>query len=300
MAGKNFYYYRTLHKLRKFIQPRVSIKLGHKTIIVPTDNVEESITLYHWQPTWKTEIIRKLLPLKVGDFIDIGANIGQTLFDFLAVQHQCQYIGFEPNLRCMNQLQKILHHNQLDNCTIVPIGLSNSNNILTLYLNYGLPIDSAATTIDNLRPGRNFETHFIPCYCFDDIRETLGIQAISLVKIDVEGAELAVLEGMRNSLIEFKPLVICEVLYADSQANLEDYSQHIKELMALLIDIKYSVFRICKVNDAGNVEKIARISSFPVKLWTEQNANECDYLFVPEDEIDKIAHSGIAYEIVSL
>ncbi|MBD2434585.1 MULTISPECIES: hypothetical protein [Fischerella] len=106
MAGKKFYYYRTLHKLRKFIQPRVPIKLGYKTIIVPTDNVEESITLYHWQLTWKTETIRKLLPLKVGDFIDIGANIGQTLFDFLAVQHQCQYIDlFVPE----DEIDKIAH-----------------------------------------------------------------------------------------------------------------------------------------------------------------------------------------------
>jgi hypothetical protein len=37
------------------------------------------------------------------------------------------------------------------------------------------------------------------------------IEAPTVVKIDVEGAEVAVLEGMRRVLAEHRPVVICEL-----------------------------------------------------------------------------------------
>jgi hypothetical protein len=45
----------------------------------------------------------------------------------------------------------------------------------------------------------------------DDLVADGSIKPPTVVKIDVEGAELAVLQGMRHTLAEHRPAVICEL-----------------------------------------------------------------------------------------
>lgn len=45
----------------------------------------------------------------------------------------------------------------------------------------------------------------------DDLVEAGTIRPPSLVKIDVEGAELEVIEGMRRTLLQYRPVVLCEM-----------------------------------------------------------------------------------------
>lgn len=291
MFCKKPYYQFVPYRLLKRVQSSVHMRLNDKSLIMPTCRIG-SLTCLLWQPGWKTELIRWLLPRKKGAFVDVGAHVGTTLLDFLATQQRGRYIGFEPTPDCIDFLRYILRINRLNNCIIVPAGLFNSNKVLPLYLNPDHPLDSGATLIENLRPGRPVEMQYVPCYRFDDIREAIEIQAISLVKIDVEGGELEVLEGMRTSLAEYRPFVICEVLYADHKANLDSCARRTKALMKLLTDAGYVTFKIQKKSIHGNMDTLIRISSFPVTWYTEENGNECDYLFVPEEEVASIVHSS--------
>lgn len=278
----------TLQKsVQKMLEVRVQVNAG-QVLVIPIEKFEDAEALHYWEPTWKTEIIKRLLPLSSGDFIDVGANTGQTLFDFLFTNHQGRYIGFEPNIKCLGCLRKIVNHNRLQNCSIVPVGLSDSNQMMTLYLHQGLSMDSSASTISTLRPGRNFDTQFIPCYRFDTVRELIGIEKISLMKIDVEGAELAVLNGMKETLSKLRPFILCEVLHADSKVELDSHAQHLIRLMQLLEEARYTVFHLDK--DWHTFKTLVKIDAFPVKYWTEENAEECDYLFVPTEDVDVVYH----------
>ncbi|MDH8239020.1 hypothetical protein QIG13_27750, partial [Klebsiella pneumoniae] len=40
-----------------------------------------------WRPDWKTQLISQLLTLRRETLIDVGANRGQTLLDYLSVPH---------------------------------------------------------------------------------------------------------------------------------------------------------------------------------------------------------------------
>ncbi len=296
--GKPYYQFIPYHLL-KLIKHSVQIRLNETLLTVPTRGIG-SLTYLHYYPNWQTEVIKWLLPYNEGVFIDIGANLGQTLLSFLAAQPQqeVKYIGFEPNPKCVDFLRHIIRINQLNNCIVVPIGLSNSTTLFTLYLKPDISTDTGASIINDLRPSiPTYETQLIPCYCFDSIGKEVDIHAISLVKIDVEGAELEVLKGIRNSLMEYKPFLICEVLYADYKADLDNYARRMKFLMELLFDIRYLTFRICKKDINKNIEKLIRINSFPVKKWTYQNCEECDYLLIPEEKVAAITHSGITCEV---
>lgn len=45
----------------------------------------------------------------------------------------------------------------------------------------------------------------------DSVLKELGVNGIDCVKVDVEGAELEVLKGMRRTLRRFRPIVVAEV-----------------------------------------------------------------------------------------
>jgi hypothetical protein len=51
----------------------------------------------------------------------------------------------------------------------------------------------------------------VPMVAIDDLVESGSIRPPSLVKIDVEGAELEVIEGMRRTLLKHRPVVLCEM-----------------------------------------------------------------------------------------
>ena len=53
-----------------------------------------------------------------------------------------------------------------------------------------------------------------------------NLEPVQLIKIDVEGLEKSVLSGLKNTPINFRPVIVCEVTYGESQSfyNLEQFS----------------------------------------------------------------------------
>ena len=95
--------------------------------------------LLKWENSWKAEVIRHALKIRNRDFIDIGANTGQTSLDFYAVSRGRRYIGFEPNPASFVSLSSLGQKNDFRNCVILPIGLSDKIKIsdLNLYTQIG-------------------------------------------------------------------------------------------------------------------------------------------------------------------
>src|SRR5688500_694915 len=58
-------------------------------------------------------------------FIDVGVNVGQTLLLLKSVYHEVRYIGFEPNLLCVEYTKKLIALNNIENTTLFPCGLSD-------------------------------------------------------------------------------------------------------------------------------------------------------------------------------
>ncbi len=274
------YYQRVSYRLLRLLLREVAIRVGNGTLRVPTASIE-SLALMHWNSSWKTEIIRAVLAQRSGAFLDVGVNVGMTLLDFLTTgQSPGRYIGFEPNPKCVSYLRAVLRRNGLHDCTLVPAGLADSDALLKLHLTPGQDADSAASIVQSLRPAGTFETMWVPCFRFDGLRESLGVEHIALIKIDVEGAELEVLRGMGNSIKETNPFILCEVLHADAHADEAAHRLRNGALQDLLHAMGYAIWNVEKSAD-GAVVGLARTDAFFFKRWTRQNSEECDYLFVP-------------------
>jgi hypothetical protein len=140
--------------------------------------------------------------------------------------------------------------------------------------------------IPDLRPNRLFDVEIVPCFRFDDVNACLDFGKISFIKIDVEGAELEALIGMKASIEEWRPIILCEVLFTDRQASLIKSTQRKDTLMQVMVGMGYSVWQVIKSADLTRVIDARKCSTFASAYWSEENMDLCDYLFVPVEKIE--------------
>jgi FkbM family methyltransferase len=273
--------YRQTLNYRVAASPRYKIKVGSKRLSIPVHLTQASRLVRDWAPSWKTEVIRQFLTVSPGIFIDVGTNIGDTFLDFLeAAGNDRQYIGFEPNPVCALTVSAIIETNRLANASLVPVGLSDRNGIFELLTRPGNPSDREASLLVGVRPTWKYERQWVPCFKFSDIANDLKLNAISFIKIDVEGAELLVLRGMKERLMGARAPILCEVLHRDPAANAIEYSDHISGLKAILESIDYLIFRIDR---RGSNVGYVPCDEFPNVVFTAESGDLCDYIFIPSE-----------------
>ncbi|WP_317897500.1 FkbM family methyltransferase [Aurantibacillus circumpalustris] len=208
-------------------------------------------------------------------FIDVGVNVGQTLLTFRSLYNN-PYYGFEPNPSCVFYLHNLMEVNGMLNTHILPIGLSSENSLGRFYLKN--EVDSAGTIVKDLRPDY-YETEkisYVPLFTF----ETVGlneIKPISLIKIDVEGAELEVITGLINTIKKHQPLIICEVLDCHSESSIQAMQERATKLFALIQTCGYTVYRIIHKTKL----ELEEVKQIKLKLWEPSSFDLNDYLFVP-------------------
>jgi FkbM family methyltransferase len=225
---------------------------------------------------WLIHLIKKINNWrKIETFIDVGVNIGQTLLKVKAIDKNIPYIGFEPNPFCTGLTEKIISLNNLDNCTIIPAGLSNENQILKLvFHNKDNLLDSSASVIENFRENEagNKEI-FVPVYALDKIINGLNTNKIDLIKIDIEGGELEALEGMNETIQKHKPIIILEVLPAYSEKNIF----RIKRQQAILQLFRMWEYKLYQIQKHHSNFSLKEVKQFPIN----NDLATSDYLSVP-------------------
>ncbi len=225
---------------------------------------------------WMIPIIEKIISFKKGSFIDIGVNLGQTLIKVKSIETDIKYIGFEPNPVCVFYVRELIKVNGFKNCYIVPVGISNENKLVELNF-YVSDTDSAATIIKDYRDQKISHKLYVPVYDFENLRSLLQIDNISIIKIDVEGAELEVIESLKKSLSEQRPLILCEILPVYSNKNTFRKSRQ-EQIEKILKDLNYTIYRVEKSNN-DEFKNLLEIE----EIGVHSDLKLCDYLFIPSE-----------------
>jgi len=246
-------------------------KTSKSTFKIPINKGIGHINLYESE-LWMDNILKVLLSKNNGDFIDIGANLGQTLLKVKNVDTNINYYGFEPNPVCFSYLNELIDANNFKNVQILPLALSNKTHILKLNL-YSDDVDQAATIIENYRPNNKILKSFhVPVFNFAEIENYLQINEISVIKIDVEGAENEIIKSAASLLRSQRPFVICEILPVYSKENIFR-KERTEDIETFLIQENYIIFRF---NDL-KLEKLATIG-------IHSDMNLTNYLFCPAEK----------------
>jgi FkbM family methyltransferase len=262
------------------VNSTVRIRVNQKKFTVPLLGEQGYGNLYLSEP-WMTEILIVLRPLFNGQFVDIGVNTGQTLLKAQAVFDDVKYVGFEPNPSCVNYVQEMIRLNEFKNTVLVPIAVGAKTEVLELNFFAADKSDSSATIVKNFKQNAKPDhSIFVPVFDLHLLTRFLSDQPCSILKIDVEGAEMEVLFGLHEWIDAHHPLILLEILPVYTADNLPrlDRQQKIEDL---LFKLNYKKARIRK-NSPATIELI---ETFGI----HSNIEDCDYLLYHCSLIEKIS-----------
>ena len=173
--------------------------------------------------------------------LDIGANIGEMAL------HMARLVGphghvhaFEPVPSVLARLRQNVQRNNLaDRITVHPVALSNTTGTARIAF--------AEDTAENQGMGslvtRDGPLHAeceVPTMTIDDFVRTHGIERIDLMKIDIQGAELLLLEGGRHVFGEMSPDLLMEV----SPEDLRSLGRTSRDLLATVAAYGYTIHEL--------------------------------------------------------
>ena len=187
----------------------ITIKSNGTTISMPDDMLWafENGEYYERNVNYFLDLIFSKYEKPV--FIDIGANYGYYTVKFAT---DCsQVICFEPVSSTHRILAENIKSNQLSNVTTHKLGLSNENGELTINLYSSSGNNSIfERNIPDEHPLKKIGIEKIQLETLDELLQTQNNIAPDIIKIDVEGAELKVLEGAAATISAFQPTIVIE------------------------------------------------------------------------------------------
>jgi len=269
------YFVKILRRLRLLDKLNFNLRknINGENVIIPFIN-GIGLTNYVIENDWLDILIEFFVKGKSGTFVDVGVNIGQTLLRLKTINPEIKYLGFEPNSTCTSYSQSLANLNKFNNLIIQNVALSSKVNNLILEKSYN--VDSRASLVSELRP--NFFTEK-ECILAIDYQSFYLDEEISFVKIDVEGAEYEVLEGMKNALIRHKPIITCEVLDSFSLEQLSFTQARASNVCNLLHSIDYSIIQLN--TNKNRIVSFKKIDAIEIIQWTSKSYALNDYIFYP-------------------
>lgn len=178
--------------------------------------------------------------LEKGDvFVDVGANIGLVALEASRkVGSSGLVLALEPNPWVFKKLVEVQQLNKCENIRSLELAASDSKDLGVLHMN---SIDSMLMTRSSMQfkdEGAVAVKVFVGR--IDDICSTAG--NIKLLKIDVEGAEMAVLKGARELIKSNRPLVCIEIhgLFFDNP------NKHVQEIFTYFADLDFQCYNLHK------------------------------------------------------
>lgn len=193
------------------------------------------------------------------NMIDVGAHIGTfSLLMSKYISKNSNIYSFEP-VYSEFLLKNVLENNLTEKIKIFPIGLSNkSEKLRGGFINFLKKTNYGFTQIDKLDKLDKLDKIDENSQLYIDVKtlDSLNIDNVSFIKIDVEGSERMVLEGAINTIIKNLPTILIEIWCTSENAiekfNKEKNFSKIKEQMDVyefLFNLGYICFPVSPNSD---------------------------------------------------
>ncbi len=159
------------------------------------------------EPSIAEALLRTVLP---GDVVyDIGANVGYwTLVAARLTGPEGRVVAFEPVPWCADAVAANIALNELGYAEIRAVAVSDTSGRDRLVVAGDADHSLLASVASHPDSREEIE---IDTVAIDDLVAAGAIAPPDVLKIDTEGAELRVVEGMRATIAEHGPRLICEL-----------------------------------------------------------------------------------------
>jgi FkbM family methyltransferase len=224
------------------VEPRVTMWLD------PADYVSRAILESGaWEPESWGGIERRLRD--GATFVDVGAHIGYfSLKAAKAVGPGGRVIAVEPNPETVAKLQGNVRASGANVVTVQPVACSDSEATLDFFAADTLNTGQSSLSAANASQAGQARSYRVRARPLDAILQEAGVSRVDVIKIDVEGAELMVLRGARETLARHRPVVVLEL----EDSLLRQMGASVSEVTAFLNAQGYAAARA--YTDEGNTE----------------------------------------------
>jgi FkbM family methyltransferase len=249
---------------------RVSAVLPNRSVLTLRSSVDDLIANHVYWEGWdagEPESIRLwwALACQARTALDIGANVGHYALLAAHAMPEGEVYAFEPQAAAFDRLGENVALNHLSNLHCVRAACGRRSGRAQLYVSdaCGIPSESSlrAEWTEAFAQGGEVQATEVDVVTIDAFCAERRTGPIDLVKLDTEGTESEVLEGMTGILANDRPHLLCEVLSGSgTEATLEDILQPLG-------------YRFYFLSDTGPVLR-DRIEGQPDGRWELRN-----YLF---------------------
>lgn len=271
----------TWQLVRKRLGMKQARRVHHGVSFVVPLQSPGGVQLMREGEAWMVPLLRLLLPLMPGVFVDVGANVGATLLQLRAADPDRPWLGFEPSPDNCRTLHSLIAANKLTHTTLVEAGASDHNGSGELHGVSGT--DGSASLFANYHaPGHPAQKHVVSVKLVDpaSMAESELAQSIGVIKIDVEGYELEVIRGFTPLIQRDRPVILCEILPVvdDSSPRARTQLGRQEKLMQELQALQYRFVHIAENGDRSDV----------TAPRNDVSVHAGNYLLLPAERYDEL------------
>ena len=153
------------------------------------------------------------LAARAGVVLDVGAHVGFYALLAAHANPKGRVFAFEPHPTAHGRLVRNVGLNGVDHVRCMQAACGARAGTEELYEVDGPGIPSGSTLESGfMKPEWGIRSRAVRVLMLDEFVAGADVGTVDLVKLDTEGTEPQVLEGMRDTLRRQRPLIFCEVL----------------------------------------------------------------------------------------
>lgn len=230
----------TANYILKLVIPKeIELKEGVFLELDQSDPVASGAIALGVYERYESELFRS--KIKPGmTIIDIGANLGYyTAIASRLAGEQGSVLAFEPEPNFFKLLSRNISRNDLKNVINFELAIAEKTGLTNLYLSNDNKGHNSIINSEELKNSVQVKTTTL-----DDFLASHKITKVDMIKMDIEGAEILALEGMKNTLMKHLPLLFLEF----SPNSIIKINRNPIDLLSTLQEIGYSIFEINKAH----------------------------------------------------
>ena len=208
---KNYYYYLLFRLIRNFLNCYIEVKIYNFKILASNKKNKISNALLkkcHFDNQRELELISKISKKNKIFLIDCGCNYGFYSFYTASLSNQNSVIAIEASLATAQEFKKNINLNKFNNIVLKNSAISDTDNIIVNFNESKNDWESSLVHNEfDEKKVNKIKTQKIDTIIKDQKLDDYSL----LIKLDIEGNELKALEGAKNTIKKYNPIIIMEL-----------------------------------------------------------------------------------------
>lgn len=206
-----------------------------------------------YEPPVTKELVRRIKDAET--FADVGGHLGHYSCIAAATNPAAKIFCFEMNKNLVPKIQANVDENSLNNVSVVHTVVTDRGEEVSY--RSGSLINSLSIETPIYSDGKTTELEKVKAIKLDDFFAEQGIMP-GIIKIDVEGAEMNVLNGCRNIINKHHPVLFIEI----HPGRLPNFGATIYDVYNFLKQNNYSLFNFPSHRVEGELLQIPSVREF--------------------------------------